>query len=206
MFETFSPRIPDPYRKSDCVFLGNIDPVLQAGVLSQVERPRFVACDTMNYWIESKPDQLRETLGRVDILIINDAEVRMLTGEHNLTRAARRIAEWGPGTLVVKKGEYGVAMYHGGSIFGAPAFPLEDVFDPTGAGDSFAGGLVGYLARSRTLNDESLRQAVIYGSVMASYNVEDFSLNRLRTLKTSDIRRRFLQFKELTHFEAGTSL
>jgi len=206
VFESFSPRIPDPYRKSDCVFLGNIDPVLQAGVLSQVEKPRFVACDTMNYWIESKPDELRETLGRVDILIINDAEVRMLTGEHNLTRAARRIAEWGPKTLVVKKGEYGVAMYHGGSIFGAPAFPLEDVFDPTGAGDSFAGGLVGYLARSKVLDDESLRQAVIYGSVMASFNVEDFSLNRLRTLKTSDIRRRFLQFKELTHFEAGNSL
>ena len=206
VFETFSPRIPDPYRKSDCVFLGNIDPVLQAGVLSQVEKPRFVACDTMNYWIESKPDELRETLGRVDILIINDAEVRMLTGEHNLTRAARRIADWGPKTLVVKKGEYGVAMYHGGSIFGAPAFPLEDVFDPTGAGDSFAGGLVGYLARSKALNDESLRQAVIYGSAMASFNVEDFSLNRLRTLKASDIRRRFLQFKELTHFEAGNSL
>ena len=206
VFEAFSPRIPDPYRKSDCVFLGNIDPVLQARVLSQVEKPRFVACDTMNYWIESKPDELRETLRRVDILIINDAEVRMLTGEHNLTRAARRIAEWGPETLVVKKGEYGVAMYHGGSIFGAPAFPLEEVFDPTGAGDSFAGGLVGYLARSKVLDDESLRQAVIYGSVMASFNVEDFSLNRLRTLKMSDIRRRFRQFKELTHFEAGNSL
>ena len=191
VFESFSPRIPELYRKSDCVFLGNIDPVLQAGVLSQVEKPRFVACDTMNFWIESKPDELRETLQRV---------------EHNLTRAARRIAEWGPKTLVVKKGEYGVAMYHGGSIFGAPAFPLEEVFDPTGAGDSFAGGLVGYLARSGALNDESLRQAVIYGSVMASFNVEDFSLNRLRTLKTSDIRRRFLQFKELTHFEAGISL
>lgn len=206
VFETFSPRIPDPYRKSDCVFLGNIDPVLQARVLSQVDKPRFVACDTMNYWIESKPDELRETLRRVDVLIINDAEVRMLTGEHNLTRAARRIAEWGPETLVVKKGEYGVAMYHGGSIFGAPAFPLEEVFDPTGAGDSFAGGLVGYLDRSKTLDDESLRQAVIYGSVMASFNVEDFSLNRLRTLKVSEIRRRFRQFKELTHFEAGNSL
>ena len=141
----------------------------------------------------------------MDILIINDAEVRMLTGEHNLTKAARRIAEWGPQTLVVKKGEYGVAMYHGGSIFGAPAFPLEEVFDPTGAGDSFAGGLVGYLARFGQLNDQSLRQAVIYGSVLASFNVEAFSLNRLRELKSSDIRRRYLQFKELTHFEAGDS-
>ena len=170
------------------MFLGNIDPILQAEVLSQVQKPRFVACDTMNYWIQSKPEELRKTLGLVDILIINDAEVRMLTQEHNLTKAARRISKWGPQTLVVKKGEYGVAMYNSGSIFGAPAFPLEEVFDPTGAGDSFAGGVVGFLARSRRLDDATLRKAVIYGSVMASFNVEDFSLNRLRSLKSSTLK------------------
>ena len=205
VFARFSPRIPDPYGYSDCVFLGNIDPVLQTRVLSQVKNPSFVACDTMNYWIDSKPDELRETLRQVDILIINDAEVRMLTGEHNLNKAARRIGEWGPKTLVVKKGEYGVAMYHAGSIFGVPAFPLEKVFDPTGAGDSFAGGFVGYLARCRRLDDVSLRQAVVYGSVLASFNVEDFSLNRLKTLKTCNLRERYLKFKEFTHFEAGNA-
>ncbi len=205
VFERFQPQIPDAYRQSDYVFLGNIDPILQAEVLSQVRKPRFVACDTMNYWIQSKPEELRQTLRRVDILIINDAEARMLTDEHNLTRAARRIAEWGPKTLVVKKGEYGVAMYNSGSIFGAPAFPLEDVFDPTGAGDSFAGGVVGFLARAGRLNDETLRKAVIYGSVMASFNVEDFSLNRLRSLTTSIIQQRYLEFKKLTHFEVEDS-
>ena len=205
VFESFKPQIPDAYRQSDCVFLGNIDPVLQAEVLSQVQKPKFVACDTMNYWIQSKPEDLRETLGLVDMLIINDAEVRMLTQEHNLTKAARRIAEWGPEILVVKKGEYGVAMYNSGSVFGAPAFPLEEVFDPTGAGDSFAGGVVGYLARSGRLDDKALRKAVIYGSVMASFNVENFSLNRLKSLKPSDIQQRYLQFKTLTHFEVEDS-
>ncbi len=206
VFESFKPEIPAGYRNCEHVFLGNIDPVLQREVLSQVSKPKFVACDTMNYWITSKLEELRKTLAEVDILIINDAESRMLTGQPNLTKAARTICSWGPRILVVKKGEYGVAMYTDGSIFGAPAFPLEEVFDPTGAGDTFAGGFVGYLAKSGRLDDETLRKAVIYGSVMASFNVEDFSLNRLKRLKHSEIQERYRQFQALTHFEADHSL
>jgi len=205
VFENFRPQIPRSYQHSDYVFLGNIDPVLQAKVLSQVEKPKFVACDTMNYWIESKPEELKKTLSMVDILIINDSEVRMLTKEYNLTKASRIIAEWGPKILVVKKGEYGVAMYNSGSIFAAPAFPLEELSDPTGAGDSFAGGFVGFLAKSGCTDDESLRKAVIYGSVMASFNVEEFSLNRLKSITLSEIQDRCFQFKQLTHFEVENS-
>jgi sugar/nucleoside kinase (ribokinase family) len=206
VFESFRPEIPTGYRSCDYVFLGNIDPVLQRDVLSQVSKPKFVACDTMNYWITSKFEELRKTLAKVDILIINDGEARMLTGQPNVTKAARMICSWGPKILVVKRGEYGVAMYTDGSIFGAPAFPLEEVFDPTGAGDTFAGGFVGYLAKSGRLDDETLRKAVIYGSVMASFNVEDFSLNRLERLKHSEIQERYREFKALTHFEVDHSL
>ena len=205
VFESFKPKIPVGYQDSQYVFLGNIDPVLQREVLAQVREPKFVACDTMNYWITSKPEELRKTLAKVDILIINDAEARMLTEQPNLTKAAKTICSWGPKVLVVKKGEYGVAMYTDGSIFGAPAFPLEEVFDPTGAGDSFAGGFVGYLAKAARLDEETLRKAVIYGSVMASFNVEDFSLNRLKRLMHSEIRQRYLEFKRFTHFEADHS-
>ncbi len=202
VFENFQPEIPEAYRHSQYVFLGNIDPTLQRQVVCQVSKPRLVACDTMNYWIQSKLDDLKKTLALVDILIINDAEARMLTREPNLTKAARIICSWGPKTLVVKKGEFGVAMFTDGSIFGAPAFPLEEVFDPTGAGDSFAGGFVGYLARAGRLDDETIRKAVIYGSVMASFSVEDFSLNRLKRLTSSEIQHRYREFKRLTHFEA----
>lgn len=201
VFEFFRPEIPHGYRNCQYVFLGNIDPILQRQVLSQVAKPKFVACDTMNYWITSKPDELRKTLEMVDILMINDGEARMLTNQPNLTKAAKIICSWGPKILVVKKGEYGVAMYTEGSIFGAPAFPLEEVFDPTGAGDTFAGGFVGYLGKAGRLDEETLRKAVIYGSVMASFNVEDFSLNRMKTLKHSEIKERYHQFKALTHFE-----
>ena len=149
VFEAFSPEIPKEYRDCKYVFLGNIDPVLQRKVLEQVNKPKFVACDTMNFWISSKPDELKKTLALVDILIINDGEARMLADQSNLTKAARLISSWGPKIVVVKKGEYGVAMFTDESIFGAPAFPLEEVFDPTGAGDTFAGGFVGYLARGR---------------------------------------------------------
>jgi sugar/nucleoside kinase (ribokinase family) len=201
VFEKFRPEIPEVYKNSEYVFLGNIDPILQRKVLAQVSRPKFVACDTMNYWIQSKPEELRKTLERVDILIVNDSEARMLTREANLNKAAKAICSWGPRTLVVKKGEYGVAMYSNGSIFGAPAFPLDDVYDPTGAGDSFAGGFVGYLARAGSLDDATIRKAVIYGSVMASFDVEEFSLNRLTKLTPSEIQQRYREFKNLTHFE-----
>jgi len=146
VFEFFKPKIPAAYRKAEHVFLGNIDPVLQRGVLDQVEKPRLVACDTMNFWIAGKPKELRDTLGRVDVLLVNDAEARQLSGEWNVVKAARAIRAMGPRTLVVKKGEHGVLMFSEHGSFAAPAFPLEDVFDPTGAGDTFAGGFVGYLA------------------------------------------------------------
>lgn len=205
VFESFNPEIPKEYRDCQYVFLGNIDPILQRKVLEQVNKPKFVACDTMNYWITSKPDELKKTLALVDILIINDGEARMLANQSNLTKAARLISSWGPKIVVVKKGENGVAMFTDDSVFGAPAFPLEEVFDPTGAGDSFAGGFVGYLAKVGRIDKDDLRKAVVYGSVMASFNVEEFSLNRLKKLRPSEIRERYRQFKELTHFESDQS-
>ena len=200
VFENFRPEIPDSYQNTDYVFLGNIDPLLQKQVVAQMKSPKLVICDTMNYWIESRLPELREVLKLVDILIINDGEARMLTDEHNLNVAAKKIIEWGPRVLVVKKGEYGVSMYDSKSIFSAPAYPLCAVLDPTGAGDSFAGGFVGFLAKSGEINNQTLRRAVIYGSVLASFNVEEFSLNRLISLKYSEIEERFLQFKQLTEF------
>ena len=187
VFENFRPEIPDSYQNTDFVFLGNIDPLLQKQVVAQMKSPKLVICDTMNYWIESRLPELREVLKLVDILIINDGEARMLTDEHNLNVAAKKIIEWGPRVLVVKKGEYGVSMYDSKSIFSAPAYPLCAVLDPTGAGDSFAGGFVGFLAKSGEINNQTLRRAVIYGSVLASFNVEEFSLNRLISLKYSEI-------------------
>jgi sugar/nucleoside kinase (ribokinase family) len=201
VFERFKPRIPDAYRDSDIVFLANIDPDLQRDVLSQVSRPSLVALDTMNYWIENKPEALRRALKGAHLVIINDGEVRQLTGEVNLVRAAGRLFEWGPSTLVVKRGEYGVLMFTRQSRFAAPAYPLEEVRDPTGAGDSFAGGFMGYLARSGERGEAAIRQAIVMGSVMASFNVEEFSLGRLRRLTAPEIEDRFRAFKALTHFE-----
>jgi sugar/nucleoside kinase (ribokinase family) len=208
-FETFKPKIPARYRRSEHVFLGNIDPVLQREVLDQVERPKLVACDTMNFWIEGKPDELRNTLARVDVLLINDAEARQLSGEWNVVKAARAIRAMGPRVLVVKKGEHGVLMFTEGEAFAAPAYPLEEVFDPTGAGDTFAGGFVGYLAAQMGgapgtgPRDEgaALRRAVIMGSTLASFSVEAFSLDRLLRLTRAEIDARFRLFKQLTHFE-----
>lgn len=201
VFERFNPAIPAMYRETPYVFLGNIDPELQLSVLKQIERPRVVACDTMNFWIQGKLDAVRATLEHVDILIINDSETRMLAGEPNLVKAARKILEWGPKRLIVKRGEYGVLMFSDRSVFGAPAFPLENVFDPTGAGDTFAGGFMGYLARAGDDRDRTLRRAIVYGSVMASFDVEQFGLSRLTNLTEDDIYNRFRQFKHLTHFE-----
>ena len=201
VFELFKPRIPPRYRSSEAVFLGNIDPVLQREVLEQVEKPRIVACDTMNFWISGKPEELRKTLRRVDILLVNDAEARELSGEWNLVKAARAIRALGPRTLVVKKGEHGVLMFGEEGSFAAPAFPLEDVFDPTGAGDTFAGGFLGYLAGAGPPRDASLRRAVIMGSTLASFCVEAFSLDRLLTLTRAEIDERYRRFKRLTHFE-----
>jgi sugar/nucleoside kinase (ribokinase family) len=202
VFEFFKPKIPGAYRKSEYVFLGNIDPVLQRDVLDQVERPKLVACDTMNFWIAGKPAELRKTLARVDVLLINDAEARELSGEWNVVRAARAIRAMGPKTLVIKKGEHGVLMFNEHGSFGAPAYPLEEVFDPTGAGDTFAGGFLGYLASIDSDGDQALRRAVIMGSTLASFCVEAFSLERLLELRRDEIDDRFRLFKRLTHFEA----
>jgi len=202
VFELFKPRIPESYRSSRLVFLGNIDPVLQREVLAQVDRPQVVGCDTMNFWIEGKRDELLKTLAEVDVLLINDSEARELSGEWNMTKAARAIRALGPQTLVIKKGEHGVVMFTDAGCFSAPAYPLEEVFDPTGAGDTFAGGFMGYLARAKTLDDETLRRAIIMGSTLASFCVEAFSLDRLVTLQRSEIDNRFLLFKRLTHFES----
>ena len=201
VFEFFKPRIPDRYRRSEHVFLGNIDPVLQRQVLDQVERPLLVACDTMNFWISGKPEELKRTLAAVDILLINDAEARQLSGEWNIVKAARAIRAMGPHTLVIKKGEHGVLMFSEDGSFAAPAYPLEEVFDPTGAGDTFAGGFLGYLAGSPTLDEAALRRAVIMGSTLASFCVEAFSLDRLLTLSRPEIDARYRLFKRLTHFE-----
>src|SRR5512143_412919 len=200
VFESFRPVVPEQYKSSDVVFLANIDPVLQREVLHQIEGPKLVACDTMNFWIEGKRDELVKTLAEVDILLINEAEARELASEPNLVKAARVIQGMGPSTLIGKRGEYGSLMFAEGGIFAAPAYPLEAVFDPTGAGDSFAGGFMGYLDNVQNFSHESLRQAIIFGSVMASFNVEDFSLNRMRSLDYKEIEGRYREFKKLTSF------
>lgn len=201
VFEHFKPRLPEHYRDAEVVFLANIDPDLQRDVLTQTNKPKIVAADTMNFWIESKRDSLIETLKHVDILLINDGEARQLTGEPNLVKAARVIQSYGPKTLLIKQGEYGVTMFNSHGIFIAPAYPLENVFDPTGAGDTFAGGFMGYLANTMDFSDTSLRRGTVMGSVMASFNVEDFSLNKIRDLDYKEIESRFREFKRLSHFE-----
>jgi len=201
VFADFVPTIPEEYRDSEVVFLANIDPDLQRDVLAQVGRPRFVAADTMNFWIAGKPESLRQTLRLVDTLLINDAETRQLANEANLVQAARRILEWGPRALVIKRGEFGALMINEGGWFAAPALPLDVVRDPTGAGDSFAGGFVGYLAKTMQFDDASVRKAMIIGSVMASFNVEAFSLDRLRALTYKEIETRYRMFQRLAHFE-----
>lgn len=200
VFETFHPQLPESYRKAEYVFLANIDPELQLEVLNQVERPKLIACDTMNFWIEGKREALVCTLGHVDILVINEAEVRQLADEANLVKASRAVLAMGPKTLVVKRGEYGVLVFTEHSIFSAPAYPLEEVFDPTGAGDTFAGGFMGYLASTNNLSDATIRKATVFGSVMASFTVEDFSLNRLRQLTWPEVEDRFRRFQALTSF------
>jgi sugar/nucleoside kinase (ribokinase family) len=201
VFESFKPKLPESYRNRKVVFLANIDPDLQRDVLNQVNDPALVACDTMNFWIEGKRDSLLETLKSVDILLINDGEARQLAGDPNLVKAANRILKMGPKTLVIKRGEYGALMFTSDEIFSAPAYPLEAVFDPTGAGDSFAGGFMGYLTSTMNFEPPSIRQAIIFGSVMASFNVESFSLDRIKALDYKEIEARFREFKRLTHFE-----
>ena len=202
VFEDFRPTIPESFRASPYVFLANIHPALQLEVLDQVAEPDFIALDTMNYWIEGTPDELRQVLKRVHVLIINDAEARELSGEPNLVRAARVIQQLGPSRVVIKRGEYGVLMTRDDGFFAVPGMPLEEVFDPTGAGDTFAGGFVGYLAASPAVSDAVVTQAIIAGSTMASFAVEDFGLDRLLRLTDLEVKQRFTEFKRLTHFDA----
>lgn len=205
VFETFRPQIPAEYADAEYLILANIDPDLQLDVLNQVRSPRVVACDTMNFWISSKPEVVKKVVERADFLIINESEARQLSGESNLVRAARSIIDMGAKTLIIKRGEYGVLMFRS-SVFAAPAYPLEEVFDPTGAGDTFAGGFMGYLASTGDLSDDGVRKAIVFGSVMASFNVEDFSLNRLKRLEYREIEERFRSFKKLTHFQGLSTL
>jgi sugar/nucleoside kinase (ribokinase family) len=199
VFADFKPKLSGAARTADYLFLANIQPQLQREVRQQL-KPRIVAADTMNYWIENDRAELLETLKGVDLLIINEAEARELAGESNLIRAARRILTMGPSRLVVKRGEYGAVMFSDNSYFAVPAYPLEDVFDPTGAGDSFAGGLMGYLAATKTSDEAAMRRAIIYGSVMASFNVEEFGCERMRRLTYEEIDHRFKTIKAITHF------
>jgi sugar/nucleoside kinase (ribokinase family) len=201
VFSNFRPKIPEQFRRAPFVFLGNIDPRLQIDVLTQVDKPKLVACDTMNFWIESRRPDLMKLLSKVDLITLNDAEARQLTDEFNLVKAARWIMARGPRLVVIKKGEHGAFMFTESSIFFSPAYPLETVFDPTGAGDSFAGGFMGYLARNGDLSDANLRRAVVYGSAMGSFAVEKFSVERLLEIGPDDIARRVADFHRLVSFE-----
>jgi sugar/nucleoside kinase (ribokinase family) len=201
VFADFRPKLSDESKRARMVFLGNIQPELQREVREQVRGAELVALDTMNYWITTVPEQVEAAIREVDVVIINDAEARQLAGEPNLIRAARKILSWGPRALVVKRGEYGAAMFTPETYFAIPAYPLESVFDPTGAGDTFAGGLMGYLASQSEVDDAALRRAIIFGSVMASFNVEEFGTERVQRLTHEEINQRFGEFKRMTHFE-----
>lgn len=203
VFSNFRPKIPSQFKRAPFVFLANIDPRLQLQVLDQVEQPRLVACDTMNFWIESRRPELLELLKRVDLVTLNDAEARQLTEHNNLVQAARWILDRGPRYVLIKKGEHGAFMFTRDSIFFAPAYPLESVFDPTGAGDSFAGGFIGYLASTGDLSDRAMRRAVVVGSAMGSFAVEKFSNSRLLEITRDDIEARVQEFRRLVAFDAG---
>jgi sugar/nucleoside kinase (ribokinase family) len=201
VFADFKPKLSDASKKSRLLFLGNIQPDLQREVREQMPDAELVALDTMNLWIEHTRDSLLRTIKGVDVVIINDAEARQLTGIPNLIKAAREILSWGPRALIVKRGEYGAALFTPENYFAIPAYPLESVFDPTGAGDTFAGGFMGYLSSQQTIDEAAMRRAMIFGSVMASFNVEEFGTNRVRRLTHDEINDRFRAFKQMTYFE-----
>ncbi|MDD5361501.1 MAG: PfkB family carbohydrate kinase [Ignavibacteria bacterium] len=200
-FEDFDPVIPEKFRNSEFVCLGNVNPEIQKKVILQLDKPKFVMIDTMNFWIEGKLPQLKETMKLVDMMVINDSEARMLAEEDNLLKAAKKIFAMGPKMLIIKKGEHGALLITKELIFSVPAFPLETVFDPTGAGDTFAGGFMGWLAKTKDITPANLKLAIVYGSVMASLAVEKFSLDGIRDLSRGKIMKRFDEFRNLTHFE-----
>ncbi len=201
VFQDFNPQLPEAYRDADLVFLANIDPELQLQVLEQVNRPQLVILDTMNFWIEGKPEALRQVLKKTDLLIVNDSEVRQLTGEINLITGARRLTGMGPRVLIVKKGEHGAMMLTESGLCCTPAFPLEHVCDPTGAGDTFAGGFTGWLAQAASLDEATLRRALVYAATLASFTVEGFSVQRLESLTRAEIEQRVTDFHQLTRLD-----
>jgi sugar/nucleoside kinase (ribokinase family) len=206
VFEHFDPIIPESYRKAQIVCLGNIDPVLQRKVLTQMQKPKLVVGDTMNFWIQGKKKELIETLKLIDVLIINDSEARELAEQPNLIRASKTIMKMGPKTIIIKKGEHGALLVTKDTYFSAPAYPLENINDPTGAGDTFAGGFVGWIARTGDISEENFKRAVVYGSTMASFCVEKFGLERLKDLSYLEIQDRFREFKELSKFDVDATV
>lgn len=198
----FNPQIPESYQGAEFLMLGNLMPRLQKSVIEQLrQRPKLIVLDTMNFWMESALDDLKEVLQMVDVLMVNDAEARQLSGEFSLVKAAKKILAMGPQYLIIKKGEHGALLFHGEEVFYAPALPLEDVFDPTGAGDTFAGGFIGHLARTKDVSFENMKTAIIVGSAMASFCVEKFGPERLKEITKDDIDRRLMQFQELVSFD-----
>ena len=201
VFENFQPVLPDTHRDAEYLFLANIDPELQLSVLTQMRKPRLVACDTMNLWLNTKRDAVAELFSKADVVFVNEGEARLFSGDPSLIASAKRILEGGAKYVIIKKGEHGACLFGPNLFFACPGFPLETILDPTGAGDTFAGGFMGYLAKMGELDDMRLRRAVVYGCVMASFNVEDFSLDRLRDLTDEDIANRYLEYVTLTRFE-----
>ena len=198
----FKPVVPENYKDTDFLMLGNLHPTIQMSVVKQIpKRPKLVVLDTMNYWMDNTWDELLEVLKKIDVITINDEEARQLSGEYSLVKAAQRIAKFGPKYVVIKKGEHGALLFHEGNIFFAPALPLEEVFDPTGAGDTFAGGFIGYLASTKDISFENMKNALIYGSNLASFSVEKFGTRRMEYLTGKEIQKRLRRFKELTQFE-----
>ena len=200
VFQNFHPEVPSGFKDSQFVFLANIDPELQYSVLKQVCKPKLVACDSMNYWLEHKKKEFERLLDKVDIILLNDSEARQFTGEPNLMRAAREIIAFGPRAVIIKKGEHGVIYFSKNTHFIAPAYLLETVYDPTGAGDTFAGGMIGSLSKAGTINEANIRRSIIYGSILASFAVEDFSIDRMLEISIDDINERYKHFGEITKF------
>lgn len=206
VFADFHPKIPEAFRSTPYVMLGNIHPSLQIEVLEQIREPRLVIADTMNFWIEGTPDELARMLARVDVLVINEEEARQLARRHHIAQVARALLAMGPRIVVIKRGEYGALLFEGDQIFSAPAYPVEEVLDPTGAGDSFAGGMLGFIARAGAVDQATLRRAVVYGSALASYCVEGISVERLAAVTQADVEERYLAFARLAHFATDAEL
>jgi sugar/nucleoside kinase (ribokinase family) len=206
VFADFQPKLPEAFRSAEFLFLGNIDPELQLGVLSQVRQPKLVVCDTMNYWIQSRKPQLLDLLSRVDLLMVNDGEARELSGDWNIHRAGRWILAHGPKRVVIKQGEHGALLIEPTRTFYVPAFPLENVFDPTGAGDAFAGGFMAYLARTGSVSEDNIRRAMVVGATMGSYAVEQFGIRGFETVTLADVWARVKAFTDLTHVSLAETL